>query len=50
MSDILLGQYHIILEKIASLKVEDIVNNPAKLEMLKQLEETVEKLGKLYNV
>lgn len=50
MSDILLGQYDLIKAKIASLKAEDIMNDPQKLELLKKLEDTVEELGKLYNI
>ena len=50
MSNILLGQYDLIKAKIASLKAEDIANDPAKVELLKQLEQTIEELGKLYNV
>ena len=50
MSDILLGQYDLIKAKIAALKAEDIMNDPLKLELLKKLEQTIEELGKLYNV
>ena len=50
MSDILLGQYDLIKAKIAALKAEDISKDPAKVELLKQLEQTIEELGKLYNV
>lgn len=51
MSDVnLIGQYDLIKAKIAALKAEDIANDPAKKELLKQLEQTIEKLGKLYNV
>ena len=50
MSDILLGQYDLIKAKIAALKVEDIAKDPAKVELLKQLEQTIEELGKLYNI
>lgn len=50
MSDILLGQYDIIKAKIAALKAEDIANDPAKKELLNKLEQTIEELGKLYNI
>ena len=50
MSDILLGQYDLIKAKIVALKAEDIMNDPRKLELLKKLEDTVEELGKLYNI
>lgn len=50
MSDILLGQYDLIKAKIAGLKAEDIMNDPQKLELLKKLEDTIEKLGKLYSM
>ena len=50
MSDILLGQYDLIKAKIASLKAEDIANDPAKKDLLNKLEETIKELGKLYNV
>lgn len=50
MSDILLGQYDLIKAKIAALKAEDIMNDPRKLELLKKLEDTVDELGKLYNI
>jgi hypothetical protein len=47
MSNILLGQYDLIKAKIAGLKAEDIMNDPQKLELLKKLEDTIEKLGKI---
>lgn len=50
MSDILLGQYDLIKAKIASLKAEDIMNDPQKLELLKKLEDTVEELSRLYSI
>ena len=50
MSDILLGQYDLIKAKIASLKAEDIMNDPRKLELLKKLEDTVEELSRLYSI
>lgn len=50
MSDILLGQYDLIKSKIASLKAEDIMNDPQKLELLKKLEDTVEELSRLYSI
>jgi hypothetical protein len=50
MSDILLGQYDLIKAKIAGLKAEDIMNDPQKLELLKKLEDTIEKLDKLYSM
>lgn len=50
MSDVLLGQYDLIKAKIAALKAEDIMNDPRKLELLKKLEDTVDELGKLYNI
>lgn len=50
MSDILLGQYYLIKEKIAALKAEDIMNDPLKLELLKKLEDTVAQLSKLYSI
>ena len=50
MSDILLGQYDLIKAKIASLKAEDIMKDPRKLELLKKLEDTVEELDRLYSI
>lgn len=50
MSDILLSQYDLIKAKIASLKAEDIANDPTKKELLNKLEQTIEELGKLYDV
>lgn len=50
MSDILLGQYDSIKAKIDSLKAEDIANDPTKKELLNKLEQTIEELGKLYDV
>ena len=50
MSDILLGQYDLIKAKISSLKAEDIMNDPQKLELLKKLEDTVEELDRLYSI
>ena len=50
MSDILLGQYDLIKAKISSLKAEDIMNDPQKLELLKKLEDTVEELSRLYSI
>ena len=50
MSDILLSQYDLIKAKIASLKAEDIMNDPRKLELLKKLEDTVEELSRLYSI
>lgn len=50
MSDILLGQYDLIKAKIASLKAEDIMNDPQKMELLKKLEDTVEELSRLYSI
>lgn len=50
MSDILLGQYDLIKAKMALLKAEDIAKDPAKVELFKQLEKTIEELGKLYNI
>ncbi len=50
MSDVLLGQYDLIKAKISSLKAEDIMNDPQKLELLKKLEDTVEELSRLYSI
>lgn len=50
MSDILLGQYELIKAKISMLKAEEITNDPEKQELLNKLEQTIEELGKLYNV
>ena len=50
MSDVLLGQYDLIKAKISSLKAEDIINDPQKLELLKKLEDTVEELSRLYSI
>ena len=50
MSDIILGQYDLIKAKIASLKAEDIANDPDKKELLNKLKQTIEELEKLYNI
>lgn len=50
MSDVLLGQYDLIKAKISSLKAEDVMNDPQKLELLKKLEDTVEELSRLYSI
>jgi hypothetical protein len=43
-------KYKIIMEKIASLKPEDIVNNPEKLELLDDIERSVSNLETLYGI